>query len=226
MVAPTTSSPPQRSLKDQVVDAVLLLYFLKEAQPISGRTKAQKTGFFVELALNREGMAGPHYVFYRWDKGPFSRVLWNDLDALTNQGFLIRTPDGYSVTRRGTAMIDLAIPPLKAHPLNDETFLIIDEVLRWCKPRTGEELIQAAYAVELEPAGMPGEHRTVEAIPLGVDIIAPSPDGLHVDDETVSILEEQLAVSADAIRALRSDPEWSRQADERLNEAVNAARRA
>ena len=68
--------PDGRTLKEMVVDRLLLLHILSNFRV--GRTKLQKTVFFTEDKLNNEGVKAFNYFFFRWHYGEFSRELETD----------------------------------------------------------------------------------------------------------------------------------------------------
>jgi hypothetical protein len=209
----------EKSPREEATDAVLLLYLLKKIDPVWGRAKIQKSAFFSELALNKEEFPGPSFGFYRYDKGPFSQELWAELNWLQSQGFIEQVAEGYTLSERGEFLLDLATPDLRAS--NTETFEIMDDVLEWCRPRTGAQLIDAAYKVKVEPFGMPGETVVVKDIPLGIDIIVPRTGGLEMSADLEAVIQEELAMTAKELEEARQKkPELIHESVESLKKAI------
>lgn len=209
----------EKTSREETTDAVVFLYLLKKVDPVWGRTKIQKSAFFTELALDKAGLPGPSFRFYRYDKGPFSQELWAELNFMQGAGFIAEGIGGYALTERGDFLVELAIPDLQAN--NKETFEVMNAALEWCKPRTGGALIEAAYKVKIEPTGMPGEEILVKDIPLGVDIIAPDSGGLSMSPELEALIREELAMSPEALEeARRNRSKIIRESVEDLKRAI------
>ena len=69
----------------------LALMHAKDGEPIEGRTRLQKMVFLLQKELeHREQFVGivPTYEFIPYDYGPFSRDLYDDLDAMIDQQFV------------------------------------------------------------------------------------------------------------------------------------------
>ena len=69
----------------------LALMDAKDGEPIEGRTRLQKMVFLLQKELEqREQFGGtvPTYDFIPYDYGPFSRDLYDDLDAMIDQQFV------------------------------------------------------------------------------------------------------------------------------------------
>jgi hypothetical protein len=210
-----------RADADKGLDAALLLYIVKGAAPIYGRTKLQKTTFLVELRLKESDRVGPHFRFIRYVNGPFSGQLWNLFDELAEAGFVSKTT--FELTDRGRFLIDLVIPELHRHPKNRAALKIMDDVIGWCRPRHGAGLIKYVYQLEVVPDEMPGERMKVEDVPFGSEIIHPPPGGLKLSPDTQLLLKEELELTdKDLKRAERRLPEIERQAIRNLSEALSA----
>lgn len=210
---------------DKALDAALLLYILRGAAPIYGRTKLQKTAFLVELRLREGGRVGPHFRFIRYVNGPFSGQLWNLFDELAEAGFASKA--AFELTDRGHFLIDLVMPELQRHPKNRAALKIMDDVIAWCQPRHGAGLIKYVYQLEVVPDEMPGERMKVQDVPFGSEIIHPPPGGLELLPEMQLLLKEELELKEEDLkRAARRLPEIERQAIKNLSAALNVDPRA
>jgi uncharacterized protein YwgA len=210
-----------RTDTQKALDAALLLYILKNAAPIFGRAKLQKTTFLVEVRLKEKGLVGPHFRFIRYVNGPFSRQLWDTFDELAEAGFVSKT--GFRLTDRGRFLLDLIMPELRRHPANRRALKIIDGVLESCRRRHGAGLINEVYQLEVAPEDAPEKRMKVVDIPFGTEIIAPPPEGLQIAPEIEGLLKEELTLSeAELKRAELRLPEIERRAIRNLSEALSA----
>lgn len=82
---------PERTLKEKVIDKLLLLYLLNKHR-IDGRTKLQKTVFFSEDSLNSKNVKSFNYNFIRWHFGEFSRELESDFKELIKDELILEKP--------------------------------------------------------------------------------------------------------------------------------------
>lgn len=82
---------PERTLKEKVIDKLLLLYLLNKHR-ISGRTKLQKTVFFSEDSLNGKNIKSFNYNFIRFHYGEFSRELESDFKELIKNELISEKP--------------------------------------------------------------------------------------------------------------------------------------
>jgi uncharacterized protein YwgA len=205
----------------KALDATLLLYILKEAAPIYGRAKLQKTTFLVELRLREKGLVGPHFRFVRYVNGPFSRQLWDTFDELAEAGFVSKT--GFRLLDRGRFLLDLVMPELRRDPANRRALKIIDGVLQSCRRRHGAGLINEVYQLEVALDDAPKKRMKVVDIPFGTEIIVPSRDGLVISLEIEELLKEELTLTeAELKRAEQRLPETERRAIKNLSEALSA----
>src|SRR5271167_1278000 len=157
-----------RGEQEKRLDALLLVYILKKSGPSSSRTKVQKTTFLVEFNLRRANLVGPHFRFFRYLDGPYSQQITEDLDELARNGLISKTK--LTPTERGEFLTDLIISPLREMPSNRRSFEIIDEVLRWCKPRHAESLLRHVCGLEVSPDESPNMHMKIRDVPRFWDI--------------------------------------------------------
>lgn len=205
-------------MTDDPLNQAFLLYMLDRAAPIHGRTKLQKTPFFVELALCRQNLAGPTFHYKRYKGGPYCQEVWNTADLLVSKGFLHYTEYG-GPTERGLFLLDL-VEMLRSG--NEDAFGVMDEALKYCRGRSGKQLMDAAYEVELEPVGMaPGTRIKVRDVPQEVILLAPSEVTLQVPSDLQKIIEAELATTPAEIEEAKARfPEYEREGLERLIRAI------
>ncbi len=204
------------------IDAALLAYMLDGAAPIYGRLKVQKTPFFVEYRLDQEDMVGPCFPYVRYQNGPFSQSVWNALDDLVAKGFIF---DGsYGITDRGLVLVDL-VADLAALPENRAAFELIDTTLRYCRPKTGNQLMAAAYDLEIAPLSRPTEKHKILELTEGVPLLKPGHRTLTIPEHIESLIEAELRVTpAEMVDVASRVEEIDRSVAESLIEAVTASR--
>lgn len=69
----------------------LALIYANDGEPIEGRTRLQKMVFLMQKELeqrDKSGAVGLEYEFIPYDYGPFSKELYDDLDAMIDQEFV------------------------------------------------------------------------------------------------------------------------------------------
>jgi uncharacterized protein YwgA len=190
-----------RTPADKALDSILLLYILQRSNPCLGRLKVQKATFLVEHELGLRKMVGPHFKFFRYLKGPFSKNLWDDFDDLAELGLVDDV--GFDLTERGHFVANLIVSLLREVPENRDAFDVIDSTLGWCQSRTGTMLMQHVYCLDIVPQGAAPTRMTIKDIPLFVDLITPAPGGLKVPDKIQNLINEELSVTPEEIEAER-----------------------
>lgn len=74
----------------------LALISANDGDPIEGRTRLQKMVFLMQKELEKRdqsGAVGLDYNFIPYDYGPFSKELYDDLDAMIDQEFVEDTEE-------------------------------------------------------------------------------------------------------------------------------------
>jgi len=77
----------------------LALMYANDGEPIEGRTRLQKMVFLMQQELEKHdqsGVVGTEYDFIPYDYGPFSKELYDDLDAMVDQEFVDDTEEPLS----------------------------------------------------------------------------------------------------------------------------------
>jgi uncharacterized protein YwgA len=209
-----------RTELDKLFDAPLLLYIMQQSAPIYSRTKLQKVTFLTELHLRDQHLIGPHFPFIRYQKGPFSGLLWNTFDELGKKGFLHKSTFG--LTDRGKFLLDLVIPELKSLPQNQAIFQVMDRTLHRYKEKNGGELIKQVYDLIIEPDDLPGEEMRIEDIPLGLEILVPASGGLDIPLYLQRLVHDELELTNEELgNAIRNFPVTEQQMLRNLTEALN-----
>ena len=193
------------------MDMVLLLYLLKGAGDVYGRTKIQKTVFLTEFALvSTARPVLPHYTFFRYYNGPFSRQLWDDCDDLTASGFL--GEEDLKPTERGDYLIELVVPELRSLTDWQPIFATFDSQLDFCRSRNGAELINYVYGLTIAPSGAPWRRQLIKDVAELTDLIEPHPGAPAIPDwltdavkNEIALTSEELAIAVSQARAEESE---------------------
>lgn len=213
---PTDRFPMSQS--PDPLNTALLLYMLDRAAPVYGNTKLQKTPFFVELSLDREGLAGPTFRYKRYYRGPYSQEVWDTADFLVERGFMHSIEYG-GPTERGLLLLDL-VEMLR--PGNEETFGIMDQTLKYCRARTGKQLMDSAYEIELTPVGMsPDSIKKLRDVQQQVLLLAPLESTLEIPSDLLAIITSELARTSESIKKAKARfPESEQEGLRRLLDAI------
>jgi hypothetical protein len=214
----------RRNESDRAVDAVWLLHFLRGASPILGRTKVQKVAFLVQLRLRDLGLKGPHFKFFRFTNGPFSRHLWDTFDELAEAGFVKRQT--FELTQRGQFLHELALAVLKDVPDSLRALEASERVLRGCRKYTGQQLMERVYDLKVAPDEAPDRPVKIRDMPTFLDILCPPP-GSGLPTEAVQLIQDELRLTdAELEAARRRAPAVEREAVTRLATALSASGRS
>jgi len=184
------------------VDLALLAYILKGAHPVTGKIKLQKTGFFSEFHLRERGLVGPHFSFIRYQRGPFSAGLDQAASTLARHGFTHSTK--FELTTRGNELSEL-VAELKRIPENRKFFQILDATLDHCKSRNGDQLMEEAYDLKVQPVGSP-EKKKIRDVAQNAVLIAPrAKTSLVMPADLKKLIEEDLLISEDDVQTAQRE---------------------
>ena len=166
---------------------------------IGGRTKAQKIVFLYELEGQAAGLKSGHYRFFRYQLGPFSAELANDLTFLKGVGFLTSC---WELTDRGRFLFDYLSPAVSESREASDALRIADEVSKQYGSHSGIDLAYIIYKMNVPVYDLRGEKQKVKDIPIGLDILNPVQDKslreIQVfDEETLKDLEQEFAIPSD-----------------------------
>lgn len=96
----------------------LALMYANDAETIEGRTRLQKMVFLLEQELkdlSQDPIDGVDYNFIPYDYGPFSKALYDDMDSMSEEGWVEdseeKMEDGqvkydYEITEEGEEFVE------------------------------------------------------------------------------------------------------------------------
>ena len=137
----------------------------------TGNLKAQKLTFLVELAGQKNGIRSAHYKFFRYQLGPYSRHLANDLSDLEAAGLLVKTTR--SLTARGRFLHDYIRGAIRDDGLDADASLgVISGVATRYGRRSGAWLATHVYGLTVPVIDLGTEQR-VRDVDFFIDILDP-----------------------------------------------------
>ena len=99
----------ERSIRERVTNNLLLLYLIDKTNQIGqleDALKLQKLVFLAQKRLVDRKLKAYSYNFFRWQKGPYSADLSNDLNMLVNMGFVIWRRNNIELTEQGKKILN------------------------------------------------------------------------------------------------------------------------
>ena len=82
-----------RTIKEQIVDRMLLACLIDVCKQVDCSmtiTKLQKISFLAEMFMQERKMKGFNYLFFRWQWGPMSKEIYQDVDLFRFKGWLVK----------------------------------------------------------------------------------------------------------------------------------------
>jgi hypothetical protein len=176
-----------------------LLDCANRVYPVEGNLKIQKLGFIFELVGRDKGIRSGHYRFFRYQLGPYSKSLANDVKFLKDLGFLNRSSN--QLTNRGKFLIDYFLTPLSSAPVASESLRILNTVCEKFGRYSGNALRGQVYNMEVKVSGCANRIMKVRDIPFKADILDPVMDRSSREiepfpDDMASDLTAELSIPA------------------------------
>jgi uncharacterized protein YwgA len=176
-------------------DLTAVLYLFNRANtiaPIDGNFKIQKLGFISELRGQEAALRAAHYKFFRYNHGPYSKDLANDVGFLKERGFI----DNFNrLTDRGKYLIEYVRPEIAANELSAASIDIVQEVCDEFARFAGIELKRMVYEMSVPVIDYNNCKLKVKDIGYFTDILDP----LRLD------LKESANFSEDIIDDLKNE---------------------
>lgn len=155
------SAQESRDDVQEATDMLLLLYLLQKAHVIQCATKLQKLVFLCEAEQQKRQLQGFGYPFIKWDYGPFSKYLADDIDrSITSELVEVTPGNGYRLSARAQKLLSEFPHALEA---NREYLTVIDEVIQEYNALDLPELMAKVYALTIVPTGRKAAIRVGEA---------------------------------------------------------------
>jgi uncharacterized protein YwgA len=137
---------PNRNYVEALTDRLLMLFLISECQKIgcriTGKVKLTKLLYLAENKMIKNQIKGLNYDFFRWDYGPMSAVLLQDLDCLSENGLLEKSENFIGITNRGLSVLKSSTALLDR---NKELLEYIRKIVREFGPYKGKSLKEIVY---------------------------------------------------------------------------------
>jgi uncharacterized protein YwgA len=192
-----------RSKQQKYWDRLVLLRLFQAVSKrsrVDGNLKAQKLVFLVELKAHRDGIKGAHYKFFRYQLGPFSADLANDVRRLEDLGLV--TKSTRALTDRGRFLHDYVFGALQNAGQDSDTKTtlgIVEQVASDYGQKSGKALMNLVYGLTVPVFDLGGRPKKVRDIPPFLDILNPvfTPELGEVQpltDELMADIDSELAI--------------------------------
>ena len=137
---------------------------------VGGNLKAQKLTFLLELYALRKSSVVGHYRFFRYQMGPYSPDLANDIRELETEELLSRS--GRHLTPRGVFLHDYVAEMLSGNADLQMVTTLTSEVATSFGKKSGAALMNMVYGMRV-PVFDLGREMKVLHIPSFLDILDP-----------------------------------------------------
>jgi uncharacterized protein YwgA len=199
----------EKSITERVINNLLLLYLIRQASRL-GRVeddlKVQKLTFLAEKQLVQKKLRGLTYNFFRWHRGPYCASLSNDIQALTTNGLLERTPSGIRLTKDGQDLVSQCDELLARNSMFTGS---IDSVLKDYASLPPDKIKETVYKMAIFVPKL-RKMMTIEDVPQGQLILFNLSEKkargvFDLDESWLATLE--LVLDADALDSLKASQE-------------------
>lgn len=169
--------------------------------PIDGNFKIQKLGFLAELRGQVEcGLRAAHYKFFRYQFGPYSKDLANDVGFLKERGFL----DGLNrLTDRGHYLVDYLKPEIEDNEMSILSLNVIGHVCNEYGRYSGPQLKRQVYDMTVPVIDYGNCVLKVKDIGYFTDILDPIRldlrESANFRDDTLDDLKSEFNIPLDRV---------------------------
>jgi uncharacterized protein YwgA len=165
---------------------------------IDGNLKIQKLGFIFELKGQEKNLKSAHYRFFRYNNGPYSRFLANDVLLLKAKGFI---SSSNQLTKRGHFLTEFVGLNTKIEGLSKEAIKISEEVSREFGKYSGPKLTSIVYKMTVPVIDLENKPMKVRDIDVCTDILDPvrNPESREIHlfgNELIADLNEEFEISS------------------------------
>ncbi len=139
-------------------DLSSVLYLLDCAAGVARATdnlKVQKLTFLHEFAAQGEGLATAHYKFFRYQFGPYSKVLAKDVELLEGLGFITKT--SRRLTKRGQFLLEAVLGEMRESPGGKRATELIQTTAVSFGKVPSPKLVDMVYSMKVPVSDLGGE---------------------------------------------------------------------
>lgn len=169
--------------------------------PIDGNFKIQKLGFISELRGQEVALRAAHYKFFRYNHGPYSKDLANDVGFLKERGFI----DNLNrLTNRGRYLVDYIKPEIAGNERSAASIGIINEVCDEFARFPGIELKHRVYEMSVPVIDYNNCRLKVKDIGFFTDILDPVrmadlKESANFPDDTLDDLKREFCIPPETL---------------------------
>lgn len=182
-----------RSFNELVMDNLLLLYLIDKTNrkgKLEELFKLQKLVFLVENNLIRKKIKAFNYVFFRWQKGPFSKDVSVDFGLLLDNGIITKDKEGIRLTKVGKELLKNCKKLLEE---NNSILKYFDTIINKYAPMSVSEIKEKVYNFKVTVPRLRKRMR-IEDIPEGKIILfkvsrKKAKEIFKIDDEWLDTIE-------------------------------------
>lgn len=217
-----------RTLGQNIWDYVATLSLfsaVNNIDQIDGNLKIQKLVFLSELEGLNKNIITTHFRFFRYQYGPYSPVLADDVKTLIKQGFITTK---HILTKRAQFVLDYTKDAIDSSTPARKVLTLLNEIAKKYGRRSGPWLTDLVYGLEVPVHDFNRKLMKVRDIETGFDIVVPTrtPNISKIEpfsEDLINDLKEEFAISAYDLNP--ENPEYKktiRQALNRAKQAINA----
>lgn len=160
--------------------------------------RIQKLGFRSEIRGKELGQYPAFFTFFRYDLGPYSKELANEVSALEARDFV--NSESRCLTWRGKYLLEYFAPQIAELETARAAVGVIKSVCEECRSiRASSVLVDKTYAMQVPVADYGDAVMTVRDIPMKTDIIIPDPRFAPISQEMVEEIEEEWSISPSSL---------------------------
>jgi len=188
-----------RNEEQEIWDQVFLLNLFGCSEEPLDNLKIQKIVFISEDEARKIKLAAAHFPFFRYNLGPYSKVLANDVRKLEDFGFI--DPETKHPTERGEYILAYVKECTSTSKQATTVLEILKGVCTEYRYTRSSDLVDIVYNRSVSVVGLNGEVMKVRDIPPCIDILFPVEERLaepiRFPKELVSDLQTEFSLSAE-----------------------------
>ncbi len=190
-----------RSEPQELWDQLFLLSMFECSEEPLDNLKIQKIVFISEDEARHEKLAAAHFPFFRYNLGPYSKVMANDVRRLEDLGFI--DPETRQPTKRGKFILSYAGGFARQSKEASQSLDILGSVCKKYHDVKSSQLVDTVYGMKVSVVGLDGAVMRVRDIPLCTDILDPNREQLRdfkaFPDDIVEDLRQEFSLTAEDI---------------------------
>jgi uncharacterized protein YwgA len=184
---------------EQIWNYVFLLHLFECSKEPLDNLKIQKVTFVSENEARGEKLKAAYFPFFRYNLGPYSKILANDVRRLEDFGFV--NPESRLPTERGRYILEYVQEFIKESKQAQYSINILRSVCKTYKDVKSSKLVDIVYKMKVPVVQYCGEVRAVKDIPLYVDILDPENEYLSdlppIPQQILEDLEAEFSTSSE-----------------------------